>query len=111
VGVAKNYLTEDELRNLNRIVNMYLDYAEDQAERHQPMTMHDWSQKLDAFLQFNGREVLQDAGKVSKEVAETLALQEYEKFNTARLQVEAEGEDDEFERIIKKLELEDGKKD
>ena len=111
VGVAKNYLTEDELRNLNRIVTMYLDYAEDQAERYQPMTMHDWAQKLDAFLQFNGREVLQDAGKVSKEVAETLALQEYEKFNTARLQVEAEGEDDEFERKIKKLELEDGKKD
>ena len=53
VTVAKNYLAEDELRSLNRIVTMYLDYTEDQAERHQPMTMHDWVGKLDAFLQFN----------------------------------------------------------
>ena len=65
---------------------MYLDYAEDQAERHQPMYMRDWAQKLDAFLQFNGREVLRDAGRISAEVARALALSEYEKFNDARLE-------------------------
>ncbi len=73
VTVAKNYLAEDELRSLNRIVTMYLDYAEDQAERHQPMYMRDWAQKLDTFLQFNGREVLRDAGRISAEVARALA--------------------------------------
>lgn len=70
VSVAKNYLSEDEIKTLNRIVTMYLDYAEDQAERHQPMHMKDWKEKLDAFLQFNGREVLDNAGTVSKKVAE-----------------------------------------
>lgn len=85
VKVAKNYLTEQELKSLNRIVTMYLDYAEDQAERNQPMYMKDWIDKLNAFLQFNGREILDNAGKVSKEVAEKLALEEYEKFNQNRL--------------------------
>ena len=103
VGVAKNYLSEEELHALNRIVTMYLDYAEDQAERHQPMTMQAWAEKLDAFLQFNGRAVLQDAGKVSKQIAEALALQEYEKFNAARLQAEDKRADDEFENTAKYL--------
>lgn len=103
VTVAKNYLAEDELRSLNRIVTMYLDYAEDQAERHQPMYMRDWAQKLDAFLQFNGREVLRDAGRVSAEVAKTLALSEYEKYNTARLEREASQSDEDFERVVRKL--------
>lgn len=109
VRVAKNYLTEEELRNLNRIVTMYLDYAEDQAARHQPMAMRDWVDKLDAFLQFNGRDVLRDAGKVSKEVADALALGEYEKFSAARLQAEAQGADDEFEKKIKNLNLKEDK--
>jgi len=103
VTVAKNYLAEDELRSLNRIVTMYLDYAEDQAERHQPMYMRDWAQKLDAFLQFNGREVLRDAGRVSAEVAKALALSEYEKYNTARLEREASQSDDDFDRVVKTL--------
>lgn len=102
VGVAKNYLTEEEIRSLNRIVAMYLDYAEDQAERHQPMTMRDWREKLDAFLQFNQREVLQDVGTVSSEVAKALAEAEYEKFRTARLTREAQ-EPDEFDRMAKQL--------
>jgi hypothetical protein len=102
VGVAKNYLTEDELRGLNRIVTMYLDYAEDQAERHQPMTMQDWREKLDAFLQFNQREVLTDAGAVSSEVAKALAEAEYERFRTARLAQETQ-EPDEFDRMAKQL--------
>lgn len=102
VGVAKNYLTEGELRGLNRIVTMYLDYAEDQAEHQRPMTMRDWREKLDAFLQFNQREVLQDAGTVSAEVAKALAEAEYEKFRTARLTREAQ-EPDEFDRMAKQL--------
>jgi hypothetical protein len=101
VTVAKNYLAEDELRSLNRIVTMYLDYAEDQAERHQPMYMRDWAQKLDAFLQFNGREVLRDAGRVSAEVAKALVLSEYEKYNTARLEREASQPDEDFDRAVK----------
>ena len=110
VTVAKNYLAEDELRSLNRIVTMYLDYAEDQAERHQPMYMRDWAQKLDAFLQFNGREVLRDAGRVSAEVAKTLALLEYEKYNTARLEREVDQADKDFDNVIRKLKPKNGGK-
>ena len=80
VIVAKNYLTKDELKSLERIVTMYLDYAEDQAERHIPMTMEDWKGKLDIFLQFNERDVLDNPGKVSRKVAESFALSEFEKY-------------------------------
>lgn len=80
VDIAKNYLTEKELKNLNRIVTMYLDYAELQAENHNAMTMKDWVEKLDAFLQFNGQEILYDAGKISHKVAQELAFKEYDKF-------------------------------
>ena len=80
VTIAKNYLTKDELKSLERIVTMYLDYAEDQAERHIPMTMEDWKGKLDVFLQFNEREVLDNPGKVSHKVAESFALSEFEKY-------------------------------
>lgn len=80
VDIAKNYLNEKELKDLNRIVTMYLDYAELQAEKHNAMTMNDWIQKLNAFLQFNGREVLENAGKISQKVAEELAYSEYDKF-------------------------------
>ena len=80
VVVAKNYLTQEELKSLERIVTMYLDYAEDQAERHIPMTMEDWKTKLDVFLQFNQREILDNPGKVSHKVAESFALSEFEKY-------------------------------
>lgn len=80
VIVAKNYLTKDELKSLERIVTMYLDYAEDQAERHIPMTMEDWKGKLDIFLQFNERDVLDNPGKVFRNVAESFALSEFEKY-------------------------------
>lgn len=80
VIVAKNYLTKEELKSLERIVTMYLDYAEDQAERHIPMTMEDWKSKLDVFLQFNERDVLDNPGKVSHKVAESFALSEFEKY-------------------------------
>ena len=65
ITIAKNYLTQEELENLNRIVTMYLDYAEDQAKRHIPMYMNDWENRLDAFLQFTGRSVLDNAGHIS----------------------------------------------
>lgn len=80
VSVAKNYLSEKELKELNRIVNMYLDYAELQASRQIPMKMEDWVNKLDAFLNFNDYKVLKDSGKISAEVAKKLAEGEYEKF-------------------------------
>src|SRR5690554_5018508 len=80
VSVAKNYLAEAEIKALERIVNMYLDFAELQAERQNPMKMKDWINKLDAFLQFNDYEVLQDAGEISAAVAKKLAEEEYEKF-------------------------------
>lgn len=80
VIIAKNYLTKEELKSLERIVTMYLDYAEDQAERHIPMTMEDWKKRLDVFLEFNEREVLDNPGKVSHKVAESFALSEFEKY-------------------------------
>lgn len=84
VTVAKNYLSQDEIESLDRIVVMYLDYAEDQAQRRRTLGMRDWEDKLDAFLQFNEREVLSHAGKLRSEVAEKLALERYESFDAAR---------------------------
>lgn len=80
VDIAKNYLNEKEIKDLNRIVSMYLDYAELQAENHNAMTMQDWVDKLDAFLQFNGQEILHDTGTISHKVAQELAYKEYDKF-------------------------------
>lgn len=80
VTVAKNYLTEQEMRQLDRVVSMYLDYAENQAEKHIPMSMEDWAKKLDAFLQFNEYDLLNDFGKVSAEVAKSFAESEFEKY-------------------------------
>ena len=80
VGVAKNYLNEKELDGLNRIVTMYLDYAEMQAKDGVVMYMKHWVEKLDAFLQFNKKEVLQDNGRISNEIAVALAESEYEKY-------------------------------
>lgn len=80
VGIAKNYLTEKEIKGLERIVSMFLDYAENQAERRIPMKMGDWVTKLDAFLQFNEYDILNNAGKISHEVAMKLAEGEFGKF-------------------------------
>ena len=104
VTVAKNYLNETEIRQLNRIITMYLDYAEMQAERKQPVYMIEWKEKLDAFLQFNEREILEDSGKVSMEIAQRLALEEYEKFSMRRLAEDTAASDTEFENISKKIE-------
>jgi hypothetical protein len=84
VSIAKNYLAEDEIKALERIVSMYLDYAEDQATRHRPMRMADWVEKLDGFLRFNEYEILKDAGEVSASVAKQLAEGEYERFRVGQ---------------------------
>lgn len=99
VSVAKNYLHEKELKELERIVSMYLDYAENQAARHIPMKMADWIQKLDAFLQFNEYDILKDAGKVRNSVALKLAHEEYEKFRV----VQDHNFESDFDRVIKKI--------
>jgi hypothetical protein len=102
VSVAKNYLTAKELNALDRIVGMYLDYAEDQAERNIPMTMEDWAGKLNAFLRFNEREILDNPGKVTQEIAKTFAESEYEKYRIVQDRLF----ESDFDRHIKKL-LED----
>jgi hypothetical protein len=84
VVVAKNYLTLDEIESLDRIVVMYLDYAEDMARRKVPMTMSDWEKRLNAFLQFNERDILENAGKVKREIAEAFALSEFEKYRVVQ---------------------------
>lgn len=80
VSIAKNYLNEQEMRSLERIVSAYLDLAEDRAERHIPMTMEDWSKRLDLFLMADDREVLQDAGRITMEIAKSKAETEFEKY-------------------------------
>ncbi len=80
VSIAKNYLTDQEMRSLERIVSAYLDLAEDRAERHIPMTMEDWAKRLDLFLMADDREVLQDAGKITAEIAKAKAETEFEKY-------------------------------
>jgi hypothetical protein len=80
VSIAKNYLSEKEIRELEKIVNMYLDYAELQASKGVTMKMSDWIWKLDAFLEFNEYEILTNLGKVSVDIAKRLAEGEYEKF-------------------------------
>lgn len=80
VTIAKNYLNEKEMNYLERIVSMYLDYAELQAERKIPMSMQDWAKRLDGFLEFNGNEILMDSGKISHEKAKLHAETEFEKY-------------------------------
>jgi hypothetical protein len=105
VVVAKNYLTEKELKSLDRFVTMYLDYAEDQAERNIPMTMQDWAKKLDAFLRFNERDLLDHPGEVTAEIAKAFAESEFEKYRL----VQDRCFESDFDRAIKQLPKE-GKK-
>jgi hypothetical protein len=106
ISTAKNYLSEKELKSLNRIVTMYLDYAESQAERQNAMTMEDWIEKLDGFLEFNDYEILQDAGKVPAKVAKKLAEEEYEKFRP----VQDKAFESDFDKLVEetKKKKEDG---
>lgn len=99
VSVAKNYLDRDEMGKLNRIVEMYLIYGENQAENGRLMTMKNWKEKLDAFLQFNEYEILDNPGKVSAKVAKELAEKEYEKFRV----IQDKQFESDFDRETKKL--------
>ena len=103
VTIAKNYLNEEELEALNRVVTMYLDFAEDQAKRHKQVFMRDWREKLDSFLQFNERNILPHAGKISHELAATKAQSEYENFNQKRIEEKDKNPDD-FDTAVKKME-------
>ena len=98
VSIAKNYLNEDTIKALERIVSMYLDYAENQAARQIPMKMKDWTKKLDAFLAFNEYEILTNAGPISHEVAKALAEAEYQKFRV----IQDHSYENDFEREAKK---------
>ena len=101
VAIAKNYLTEKEIKSLERIVTMYLDYAENQAERAIPMHMQDWVQKLDAFLEFNEYDILHNPGKVSHEVATRLAQEEYDHFRIEQDRNYLSDFENEANRIVK----------
>jgi hypothetical protein len=94
IAIAKNYLNENEIKQLNRIVTMYLDYAEDQAERNNPLYMKDWEEKINKFLQFSERDILKNAGKISKEVATALAAEEYDKYSRQRIEEESSKKND-----------------
>lgn len=80
IVVAKNYLTDDELHQLRRVVSAYLDLAENKANKHIPMTMKDWEERLNKFLELLDRDILKDAGKISRQIASDKALTEYEKY-------------------------------
>jgi len=102
VAVVKNYLTQEELNDLNRIVTMYLDYAENQARKKKPMYMKDWAGRLDAFLAFNEHDILTNAGKIKSKVAEQFANEQYDTFHKQRLANPAK---DDFEKFIEQERL------
>ena len=99
VSIAKNYLIEKEIKELERVVTMYLDYAENQAAREMPMKMTDWVEKIDGFLQFNEYKILKDAGSVSHEVAKKIAESEYERFRI----VQDNNFESDFDKVFKNI--------
>jgi hypothetical protein len=99
VSIAKNYLQAAEIEELNRVVTMYLDYAENQAKRNIAMSMADWVQKLDAFLAFNDYNTLKNAGSISHEVAKMLAEEQYEQYRIVQDQVF----ESDFDKLAKRL--------
>lgn len=101
-AIAKNYLTEDELQVLNRIVNLYIEYAELQALERKPMTMRDWIAKLDEFLKISGRQLLDHAGKISAEQAQAKAELEYAKYR-ALLDAAPRAVDADFEKVAREI--------
>lgn len=103
VVVAKNYLNQKEIKSLERFITMYLDYAEDQAERGIPMTMIDWTTKLDVFLQFNQRELLNNPGKVSATIAKSFAESEFEKYRIIQDQLF----ESDFDKLMKSVNFDD----
>lgn len=101
VVIAKNYLSRDELESLGRIVNAYLDLAEERARRNIPMTMEDWARRLDLFLDFNDREILQDGGKISAKIVQDHAHSEFEKYRIVQDQLF----ESDFDKIMKLVEI------
>lgn len=101
ITVAKNYLTEAEIKQLNRIVTMWLDYAEDQASRKKQVFLKDWISKLDDFLSFNERDVLQNAGRLSKKDADKKAQAEFDKYSTQQRQLKEEKGADSLAELLK----------
>ena len=101
VSIAKNYLAKDEIKELNEIVTMYLDYATRQARRHVPMTMEDWKSKLDAFLRFNDADVLQDKGKVTAAIAKEFAESEFEKYRV----IQDSLYESDFDKLMKDMDV------
>lgn len=100
VVVAKNYLTEPEMAQLSRLVNAYMDFAEDMAQRRIPITMQDWETRLNRFIEATDREVLQDAGKVTAEIAKAHAESEFEKYRIVQDRLF----ESDFDRLIKQVE-------
>jgi hypothetical protein len=107
VSVAKNYLSADELDSLGRIVNAYLELAEDRAVRKIPMTMEDWAKRLDKFLEFDEREILQNAGKISAKIAKDHAESEFEKYRIIQDRLFESDFDKELKAITKEIESQD----
>ena len=99
VVVAKNYLSQDELESLGRVVGAYLDLAEERAKRNIPMTMEDWAKRLDMFLEFDDREILQDSGKITAKIAKDHALSEYEKYRVIQDRLYKS----DFDRLLEEL--------
>jgi hypothetical protein len=99
ISIAKNYLKQDELDALGRIVHAYLELAENRARRKIPMTMEDWAKRLDMFLEFDDREILQDSGKISAKLAQTHAESEFEKYRVIQDRLF----ESDFDRAIKEL--------
>ena len=100
VSVAKNYLTQEELESLGRIVGAYLDLAEDRAKRKIPMTMEDWAKRLDMFLEFDDRDILKDAGSVSAKIAKAHAESEFEKYRVVQDRIF----ESDFDKALKQIE-------
>lgn len=102
VSIAKNYLTKDELQSLGRVVNAFLDLAEERAKRKIPMTMEDWSVRLDKFLEHDDRDVLEDKGKISAEKAKIFAESEWEKYRIVQDRLFESDFDQEIKKYLKK---------
>jgi hypothetical protein len=101
ITIGKNYLTKDEIESLERLVSMYLDWAENFARRQRPLTMAEWTKKLDGFLEFNAYDVLENFGKVKREKAEQRAIQEYEKFRV----VQDRNYKSDFDKVVDEIKI------
>ena len=101
VTIAKNYLSRDELESLGRVVNAFLDLAEDRAKRNIPMTMEDWATRLDKFLDADDREILKDSGKITKKIADEKAITEFEKYRVVQDRLFMS----DFDRLILEMEI------